>query len=70
MPRRPELEYEQLPTCIKCKARPVTSGGYDFCDDCIDICHEALEFDHLCMVCATPEESRAHGWEVIPDASG
>jgi hypothetical protein len=55
----------QKQLCRKCKTRPVTLGAYapDFCDDCIGMCHEALEFDHLCMICASPEEAREHGWE-------
>jgi hypothetical protein len=56
-----EAHIEQL--CRKCKTRTAASDG-PYCRACADMCHEALEFDHLCMICATPEEARAHGWEV------
>lgn len=35
-----------------------------FCDACVDRCHENSEFDHICQVCATPDEARARGWAV------
>jgi hypothetical protein len=41
-----------------------------FCPDCLDMCHEALEFDHCCMICASPEEARALGWPVVDEEHG
>jgi hypothetical protein len=58
------------PLCIKCKTNRVPlphapgMSAY-FCPACLDMCHEALEFDHCCMICATPEEARALGWPVV-----
>jgi hypothetical protein len=54
------------PLCIKCRTNRVPlphapgMSAY-FCPDCLDMCHEALEFDHCCMICASPEEARALG---------
>jgi hypothetical protein len=58
------------PLCIKCKTNRVPlphapgMSAY-FCPACLDMCHEALEFDHCCMICASPEEARALGWPVV-----
>lgn len=35
-----------------------------YCYGCIDRCHEATDFAHICQICASPEEARARGWEV------
>jgi hypothetical protein len=53
------------PSCAKCHAEPC-KDGQQFGARCLDRCHEALEFDHCCMICATPEEARALGFPVIP----
>jgi hypothetical protein len=58
------------PLCIKCKTNRVPlphapgMSAY-FCPACLDMCHEALEFDHCCMICATPEEARRAGWPTV-----
>ncbi len=52
--------------CAKCHAEPCKDGS-PFCARCLDICHEALEFDHCCMICATPEEARALGFRVVSE---
>jgi hypothetical protein len=52
------------PTCAKCHRHPPVTAGYGagvFCVGCIDMCYEALEFDHVCIICAPPEEARALG---------
>ena len=54
--------------CAKCHAEPCKDGS-PFGERCLDMCHEALEFDHCCMICATPEEARALGFRVIPDVT-
>jgi hypothetical protein len=35
-----------------------------FCDACLDRCHEATDFAHVCQVCASPDEARQRGWAV------
>lgn len=50
--------------CAKCHAEPVMDGQR-FGGRCLDMCHEALEFDHCCMICATPEEAKALGFPVV-----
>jgi hypothetical protein len=49
--------------CAKCRAEPCKPGS-PFGQRCLDMCHEALEFDHCCMICATPEEARALGFRI------
>lgn len=48
------------------ETRPSGNPSLDaqFCEPCQDRCHEATEFDHICQVCATPDEARARGWAV------
>lgn len=48
--------------CLKCRQNPARDAAVPFCARCLDICHEALEFDHCCVICAGPEEARQHGW--------
>lgn len=36
-----------------------------FCDACIDRCHEATDFAHVCQICASPEEAARYGWAVL-----
>jgi len=33
-----------------------------YCDACIDRCHEATDFAHVCQICPTPEEARRLGY--------
>ena len=58
--------------CGKCKTAPAAKPGETrpdgqpsmnalFCARCLDMCHEALEFDHCCIICATPQERAALG---------
>ncbi|HUY46063.1 MAG TPA: hypothetical protein VMV92_10100 [Streptosporangiaceae bacterium] len=35
-----------------------------FCDACIDRCHEATDFAHICEICASPGEAARYGWKV------
>ena len=51
-------------SCAKCHAEPRSPGG-PYGAKCLDMCHEALEFDHVCMICATPEEAKALGFRVV-----
>jgi hypothetical protein len=53
--------------CAKCHAEPRAPGG-PYGAKCLDMCHEATEFDHVCMICATPEEAKALGFPVVPAA--
>lgn len=39
-----------------------------FCGACIDRCHEATDFAHVCQVCATPDEAAQYGWPDRPQA--
>lgn len=52
---------EEPPACRKCR-RPFDPSDkrFDgaaefaysgFCGRCVDLCHEATEFDHRCMIC-------------------
>lgn len=63
--------------CGRCKAAPVHKPGAVradgrprdtalYCWACIDRCHEATDFAHICVICASPEEARMHGWTVTP----
>jgi len=56
---------EAAPQCAKCHAEPRAPGG-PYGAKCLDMCHEALEFDHVCMICATPEERKALGCPAPP----
>jgi len=38
------------------------SDRSQYCDACIDRCHEATDFAHVCQICATPEEARRLGY--------
>lgn len=57
-------ERQAAKACAKCHAEPVKDGS-PFGERCLDMCHEATEFDHCCMICATPEEARALGFPVV-----
>lgn len=61
--------------CGRCKTNPAATPSAtradgkptdraQFCDPCIDRCHEATDFAHVCQICATPEEGRRYGWAV------
>jgi hypothetical protein len=51
--------------CAKC-ARASRKPGWSYCTGCLDMCHEASEFDHCCMICAAPEEAAALGYRQPP----
>lgn len=61
--RLTELDTAETGPCGRC-GEPADGGG--FCAACIDRCHEATEFDHICQVCASPDEARTRGWAVTP----
>ena len=55
------------PACGRC-GNPVAKPGEtrrdgqpsdraQYCDACIDRCHEATDFAHICQICATPAET-------------
>lgn len=56
-----------VPLCGRCKRHPVAapdatradgkpSDRARYCDPCIDRCHEATDFAHICVICASPDE--------------
>jgi hypothetical protein len=64
--RNPEAATA-VPLCCRCHGAPVRCPGAYlargcpadsalYCDACIDRCHEATDFAHVCVICATPEE--------------
>jgi len=59
-------------TCGRCGTAPAGRPGETrpdgqpsdralYCDACLDRCHEATDFAHICIICATPEERAALG---------
>lgn len=51
-------------TCASCgRNRPVTAGygAGVFCAGCLAVCREAPSPDHVCVICASPEEARKLG---------
>lgn len=71
-PGQPCLSAEPAEACAKCHSAPrkpgrTSQGPWQYCERCLDMCHEALEFDHCCMICATPEEARALGCRLPQD---
>jgi len=60
-----EDDWSPAPQCAKCHAEPRAPGG-PYGAKCLDMCLEALEFDHCCMICATPEERKALGYPAPP----
>lgn len=70
---RPDCaECAPKPPCLKCRERTARGEGHyapPFCGRCVDMCHEALEFDHCCVICAAPDEARYYGfpsWRETP----
>jgi predicted amidophosphoribosyltransferase len=60
-----EWENGPSPECGRCgNAIAPAERSTKFCDACIDRCHEATEFDHVCQICATPGEARHYGWKI------
>jgi len=61
-----------MPGCGKCETAPAARPGETrpdgqpsmnalFCARCLDRCHEATDFAHVCIICASPEERAALG---------
>jgi hypothetical protein len=78
-PCKPDIfqaTYEPVAACGRC-GQPVAQPGMtrrdgqpvaraQWCDACLDRCHEATDFGHICQVCASPDEARRRGWAVAP----
>ena len=55
------MDEDLADPCARCGQNPVWKSGHlgftgKFCYACIDRCHEALEFDHICDVCRSEGE--------------